>query len=321
MNAWCVGNCSPEVNRFVDSFVGFDLGFFVAGALDLLRHTTAVTLKHVFTHKKSKEFKFQCDKCELLFTSEDHLISHGLQTSCNALVAKEIGRPEYFGTNAELEAKYLAEKMALAEEEEVEEGEDDDNDDGNDESDEVSQNEEHSTSSSNSQIHGGNGEEIGLEESNNPMDVDGNENRVNQVDHDAQLEEGAAHPNFEPTSSSLSSSLTTSTSSVIRKSPRELQRSTRHTPPSTTALASSGTGSSVPFSSPSSSSSTAAPAAMHQLGGNSEGGIIIEGSAASKKRNFTMAELLESRKLERKRAKCIYPEGEHQIQWSFNFHQ
>jgi hypothetical protein len=62
---------------------------FPRGKLDLLRHTTAVTLKHGFSEKKTSSFTFGCKKCGTYFSSKEHLSMHAERSSCNPAVFKE----------------------------------------------------------------------------------------------------------------------------------------------------------------------------------------------------------------------------------------
>ena len=52
---------------------------FPRGVLDLARHTTAVTLKHLIKRQQRGNFTFNCAKCNLYFASKDHLDLHFLQ--------------------------------------------------------------------------------------------------------------------------------------------------------------------------------------------------------------------------------------------------
>lgn len=56
---------------------------FPRGPVDLARHTTAVTLRHLSHRKRSHSFPHGCSKCDTWFTTEDHLMSHKSQSSCN----------------------------------------------------------------------------------------------------------------------------------------------------------------------------------------------------------------------------------------------
>jgi hypothetical protein len=55
---------------------------FPKGPGDLLRHTTAVTLKHLVSKKKSTTQSHDCSRCGLYFSSPEHLHLHQNQTSC-----------------------------------------------------------------------------------------------------------------------------------------------------------------------------------------------------------------------------------------------
>jgi hypothetical protein len=56
---------------------------FPRGPVDLQRHATAVTLKHLVASKRSSAFPNGCSKCGLWFTTEEHLNSHELHSTCN----------------------------------------------------------------------------------------------------------------------------------------------------------------------------------------------------------------------------------------------
>lgn len=56
---------------------------FARGIVDLQRHQAAVTLKHVFHHKKTAAFPHGCEKCHVWFGTEEHLASHKVDSSCN----------------------------------------------------------------------------------------------------------------------------------------------------------------------------------------------------------------------------------------------
>ena len=62
---------------------------FPRGPIDLVRHGAAVTLKHVFSDKKSASFPFGCKKCSTYFTSKEHLEMHGTKSRCNPAVVAE----------------------------------------------------------------------------------------------------------------------------------------------------------------------------------------------------------------------------------------
>ena len=62
---------------------------FPRGPIDLVRHGAAVTLKHVFSDKKSASFPFGCKKCSTYFTSKEHLEMHGSKSRCNPAVLSE----------------------------------------------------------------------------------------------------------------------------------------------------------------------------------------------------------------------------------------
>ena len=49
---------------------------FPRGVLDLARHTTAITLQHLISHKPKSGYDFHCAKCELYFTAKAHLELH-----------------------------------------------------------------------------------------------------------------------------------------------------------------------------------------------------------------------------------------------------
>lgn len=56
---------------------------FPRGAIDLQRHATAITLKHLISKKKSSMFPYGCSRCGLFFTSLDHVKSHEQFSTCN----------------------------------------------------------------------------------------------------------------------------------------------------------------------------------------------------------------------------------------------
>jgi len=56
---------------------------FARGIVDLQRHQAAVTLKHIFHHKKTAAFLHGCEKCHVWFGTEEHLASHKVDSSCN----------------------------------------------------------------------------------------------------------------------------------------------------------------------------------------------------------------------------------------------
>lgn len=68
---------------------------FPRGPIDLARHGAAVTLKHVFSEKKSSSFPFGCKKCATYFSSKEHLEMHSLKSRCNpAIVRKRLEEAE-----------------------------------------------------------------------------------------------------------------------------------------------------------------------------------------------------------------------------------
>ena len=68
---------------------------FPRGPIDLARHGAAVTLKHVFSEKKSSSFPFGCKKCSTYFSSKEHLEMHYLKSKCNpAIVRKRLEEAE-----------------------------------------------------------------------------------------------------------------------------------------------------------------------------------------------------------------------------------
>lgn len=68
---------------------------FPRGPIDLARHGAAVTLKHVFSEKKSSSFPFGCKKCATYFSSKEHLEMHYLKSKCNpAIVRKRLEEAE-----------------------------------------------------------------------------------------------------------------------------------------------------------------------------------------------------------------------------------
>lgn len=64
------------------------------GALDLARHTTAVTLKHYFSDKPTPSCTIPCDKCGVYFPSDEFLIMHREKSTCGASGSKlEVSKP------------------------------------------------------------------------------------------------------------------------------------------------------------------------------------------------------------------------------------
>ena len=49
---------------------------FPRGVLDLARHTTAITLQHLISHKPKSGYDFHCTKCDIYFTAKAHLELH-----------------------------------------------------------------------------------------------------------------------------------------------------------------------------------------------------------------------------------------------------
>lgn len=49
---------------------------FPRGVLDLARHTTAITLQHLISHKPKSGYDFHCAKCDIYFTAKAHLELH-----------------------------------------------------------------------------------------------------------------------------------------------------------------------------------------------------------------------------------------------------
>lgn len=62
---------------------------FPRGPNDLARHAAAVTLKHVYSEKRSSHFSIGCRKCNTFFTSKDHLELHAKKSKCNPVVVRE----------------------------------------------------------------------------------------------------------------------------------------------------------------------------------------------------------------------------------------
>ena len=62
---------------------------FPRGPIDLARHGAAVTLKHVFSEKKSASFPFGCKKCTTYFSMKDHLEMHTLRSKCNPSIVRK----------------------------------------------------------------------------------------------------------------------------------------------------------------------------------------------------------------------------------------
>ena len=62
---------------------------FPRGPIDLARHGAAITLKHIFSDKRSASFPFGCKKCTSYFTSKEHLEMHCSKSRCNPTVVAE----------------------------------------------------------------------------------------------------------------------------------------------------------------------------------------------------------------------------------------
>ena len=58
---------------------------FPRGVLDLIRHQTAITLKHTTSSEPTDIFQFSCRRCSLYFASKEHVQMHKFQSSCNKL--------------------------------------------------------------------------------------------------------------------------------------------------------------------------------------------------------------------------------------------
>ena len=63
---------------------------FSRGPVDLARHQTAVTLKHLVSTTTSAQFSFGCRKCNIYFTSKEHLSLHRAQSSCGQPLSKPV---------------------------------------------------------------------------------------------------------------------------------------------------------------------------------------------------------------------------------------
>lgn len=63
---------------------------FSRGPVDLARHQTAITLKHLVSTTSSAQFSFGCRKCNIYFTSKDHLSLHRSQSSCGRPSSKPV---------------------------------------------------------------------------------------------------------------------------------------------------------------------------------------------------------------------------------------
>lgn len=61
---------------------------FPRGPVDLARHTTAVTLKHLYQEKKTAMYNVGCTKCGLFFTSKEHCKMHRKDSTCRTARAK-----------------------------------------------------------------------------------------------------------------------------------------------------------------------------------------------------------------------------------------
>lgn len=62
---------------------------FPRGPNDLARHAAAVTLKHVYSEKRSSHFSIGCRKCNTFFTCKEHLDLHTKKSKCNPVVVRE----------------------------------------------------------------------------------------------------------------------------------------------------------------------------------------------------------------------------------------
>eukprot|EP00981_Chlorochromonas_danica_P011777 scaffold4256_cov174-Ochromonas_danica.AAC.6 len=56
---------------------------FPRGPIDLQRHATAITLKHLVSNKAASGYPFGCNKCGLHFTTSEHLQMHRTMSTCN----------------------------------------------------------------------------------------------------------------------------------------------------------------------------------------------------------------------------------------------
>lgn len=63
---------------------------FSRGPVDLARHQNAVTLKHLVSTTASAQFSFRCRKCNIHFTSKEHLSLHRAQSSCGQPLSKPV---------------------------------------------------------------------------------------------------------------------------------------------------------------------------------------------------------------------------------------
>jgi hypothetical protein len=55
---------------------------FPRGVLDLQRHQNAITLQHTVCTKSSAGHSKKCERCNLYFSSDEHIQMHNDQTSC-----------------------------------------------------------------------------------------------------------------------------------------------------------------------------------------------------------------------------------------------
>eukprot|EP01031_Cornospumella_fuschlensis_P026112 gene26112-31530_t len=56
---------------------------FPRGPVDLARHATAVTLRHLVSSRSSAAYPYPCNSCSLHFTCAEHLEMHQKQSTCN----------------------------------------------------------------------------------------------------------------------------------------------------------------------------------------------------------------------------------------------
>ncbi len=79
---------------------------FPRGPVDLARHSTAVTLKHLFQEKKSSFYNCgPCIKCGLHFTTDEHFKMHKNESSCKKKKHKSSVAPEEIVTGEDSQPK------------------------------------------------------------------------------------------------------------------------------------------------------------------------------------------------------------------------
>lgn len=71
----------PESTKTMECMICGKL--FPRGPIDLQRHATAITLKHATSPSPAPGFSFSCSKCEIYFTTAEHLQMHLVMSTCN----------------------------------------------------------------------------------------------------------------------------------------------------------------------------------------------------------------------------------------------